>query len=98
MNFKSTYYISIILLGITALEMAEGLPPYGNINPMRAIFMIPMKPPPTFRKPDKWSSDFIDFVSRCLVKNPEKRATAAQLLTHKFIGKIMYFLVQIIIQ
>ena len=57
-------------LGITALEMAEGKAPYGDIHPMRAIFMIPSKPPPSFSEPDKWSPAFIDFVSRCLVKNP----------------------------
>lgn len=73
-------------LGITALEMAEGKPPYGDIHPMRAIFMIPTKPPPSFRKPDQWSSEFIDFVSVCLVKNPEERATASDLLQHVFIG------------
>ncbi|XP_018495907.2 serine/threonine-protein kinase 3 [Galendromus occidentalis] len=72
-------------LGITALEMAEGKPPYGDIHPMRAIFMIPSKPPPSFRNPDKWSSELIDFVSRCLVKNPEERATATMLLQHPFI-------------
>lgn len=73
-------------LGITALEMAEGKPPYGDIHPMRAIFMIPTKPPPSFREPDKWSAEFIDFVSVCLVKNPEERATATSLLNHVFIG------------
>ncbi|KAL7010680.1 hypothetical protein ACKWTF_009192 [Chironomus riparius] len=72
-------------LGITALEMAEGKPPYGEIHPMRAIFMIPTKPPPSFREPDRWSSEFIDFVSLCLVKNPEERATATDLLQHEFI-------------
>lgn len=73
-------------LGITALEMAEGKPPYGDIHPMRAIFMIPTKPPPSFREPDQWSPEFIDFVSGCLVKNPEERATATELLNHEFIG------------
>ncbi|KAL7305637.1 serine/threonine-protein kinase 3 [Trichogramma pretiosum] len=73
-------------LGITALEMAEGKPPYGSIHPMRAIFMIPTKPPPSFREPDQWSPEFIDFVSMCLVKNPEERATASELLNHEFIG------------
>jgi len=72
-------------LGITALEMAEGKPPYGDIHPMRAIFMIPTKPPPSFRCPDKWSPEFIDFVSKCLVKNPEHRTSAAALLQHEFI-------------
>ena len=74
-------------LGITALEMAEGKPPYGDIHPMRAIFMIPTKPPPSFREPDRWSQEFIDFVQRCLVKNPEQRATSTELLQHKFIKR-----------
>lgn len=78
-------------LGITALEMAEGKPPYGDIHPMRAIFMIPTKPPPSFREPDKWSAEFIDFVSVCLVKNPEERATATDLLNHEFIGRKKFF-------
>ncbi|KAK5873119.1 hypothetical protein PBY51_013761 [Eleginops maclovinus] len=72
-------------LGITALEMAEGKPPYADIHPMRAIFMIPTNPPPTFRKPELWCPEFQDFVSQCLVKNPESRATATQLLQHPFI-------------
>ncbi|XP_076870200.1 serine/threonine-protein kinase 4-like [Brachyhypopomus gauderio] len=72
-------------LGITAIEMAEGKPPYADIHPMRAIFMIPTNPPPTFRNPDQWSEPFRDFVSQCLVKNPESRATATQLLQHPFI-------------
>uniref|UniRef100_A0A6Q2X0D3 non-specific serine/threonine protein kinase n=1 Tax=Esox lucius TaxID=8010 RepID=A0A6Q2X0D3_ESOLU len=67
-------------LGITAIEMAEGKPPYADIHPMRAIFMIPTNPPPTFRNPGMWSEQFQDFVSQCLVKNPENRATATQLL------------------
>ncbi|XP_064160629.1 serine/threonine-protein kinase 4-like [Anguilla rostrata] len=72
-------------LGITAIEMAEGKPPYADIHPMRAIFMIPTNPPPTFRNPEQWSQLFRDFVSQCLVKNPENRATATQLLQHPFI-------------
>lgn len=72
-------------LGITALEMAEGKPPYADIHPMRAIFMIPTKPPPTFRDPEKWSQELIDFTSQCLVKNPEERATATDLLKHPFV-------------
>ena len=42
--------------------------------------MIPTNPPPTFRNPDSWSEPFRDFVTQCLVKNPENRATATQLL------------------
>ncbi|KAJ1367890.1 Serine/threonine-protein kinase cst-1 [Parelaphostrongylus tenuis] len=71
-------------LGITAIEMAEGRPPYADIHPMRAIFMIPTKPPPTFKKPDEWSEEFNDFIKQCLVKKPEDRKTASQLVEHAF--------------
>ena len=47
---------------------------------LQAIFMIPTKPPPSFRNPDKWSPEFIDFVTKCLVKNPEHRTLAKDLL------------------
>jgi serine/threonine kinase 3 len=53
--------------------MAEGKPPYGDIHPMRAIFMIPTKPPPSFREPDQWSPEFIDFVSRYSIMQNEMR-------------------------
>ena len=42
--------------------------------------MIPTKPPPAFKEEEKWSKEFKDFVTKCLVKNPEERATATQLL------------------
>lgn len=72
-------------LGITVIEMAEGRPPYADIHPMRAIFMIPTKPPPTLKDPDLWSPDFRDFLTRCLVKRPEERASAVALLQHPLV-------------
>lgn len=42
--------------------------------------MIPTNPPPTFRRPELWSDNFMDFVKQCLIKSPEQRATATQLL------------------
>jgi len=74
-------------LGITAIEMAEGKPPYYNIHPMRAIFMIPTRPPPKLTNPDAWSPDFNSFVAACLQKKPQDRPTAIKLLKHPFILK-----------
>jgi len=74
-------------LGITAIEMAEGKPPYYNIHPMRAIFMIPTRPPPKLGNPDAWSPEFISFVAACLQKKPADRPTALKLLKHPFILK-----------
>ena len=62
------YKADIWSLGITSLEMAEGRPPHADIHPMRAIFMIPTKPAPTVREPEKWSNTFCDFLACCLVK------------------------------
>ena len=42
--------------------------------------MIPTKPPPTFRDPEIWSQELIDFTSKCLIKNPDERANATDLL------------------
>jgi len=72
-------------LGITAIELCETVPPRFNENTMRAVFLISSSPPPTLQEPDKFSDEFKDFLSHCLVKDPEGRYTSAQLLEHPFI-------------
>lgn len=74
-------------LGITAIEIAEGKPPLSGIHPMRAIFMIPNKPPPTLSDTEKWSPEFNDFIAQCLIKDSNQRPSAKDLLKHPFIKK-----------
>ncbi|KHN74832.1 Serine/threonine-protein kinase 4 [Toxocara canis] len=47
--------------------------------------MIPTKPPPTLKNPDEWSQEFVHFIAQCLIKNPQDRKFAKQLLEHPFV-------------
>ncbi|XP_070457009.1 myosin-IIIa isoform X11 [Equus przewalskii] len=75
-------------LGITAIELGDGDPPLADLHPMRALFKIPRNPPPKLRKPEMWSPEFNDFISKCLTKDYEKRPTVSDLLQHNFITQI----------
>jgi serine/threonine protein kinase len=70
-----------------ALEMADGEPPLLDLPPLRALFIIATHPSPTVKAPEKWSSEFKEFLAHSLNKNPEKRYDAGQLLQHPFITK-----------
>uniref|UniRef100_A0A8D0C6X6 non-specific serine/threonine protein kinase n=1 Tax=Salvator merianae TaxID=96440 RepID=A0A8D0C6X6_SALMN len=75
-------------LGITAIELGDGDPPLADLHPMRALFKIPRNPPPTLRQPELWSSEFNDFISKCLTKDYEKRPTVSDLLQHDFVKQV----------
>lgn len=76
--------IDIWSLGITIIEMADGQPPYSEIDQSGALRRIAdlSKPSPTFRDPAQWP-DLKDFLGLCLEKQAAKRKGAKELLEHK---------------
>ncbi|XP_036191963.1 STE20-like serine/threonine-protein kinase isoform X2 [Myotis myotis] len=79
------YKADVWSLGITLIEMAEIEPPHHELNPMRVLLKIAKSEPPTLAQPSKWSSNFKDFLKKCLEKNVDSRWTTSQLLQHPFV-------------
>ena len=74
-------------LGITCYEMATGHPPNANVHPLKLVSLIPRQQPPTLPAGGGWSSEFNEFIARCLVKDPTQRSGIKELLRMEFVQK-----------
>ncbi|GFS96886.1 hypothetical protein NPIL_447771 [Nephila pilipes] len=80
------YKADIWSLGITLIEFAQMEPPNHELSPMRVLLKIQKSDPPTLDQPSKWSKEFSMFLGKCLVKDPQSRPGASELLRHPFIA------------
>jgi len=72
-------------LGLSTIEMATGKMPYSGMKLMESISKIITTDPPSLPESGGFSSVFKDFVKQCFIIDPSKRASANDLLQHKFI-------------
>ncbi|KAH0792932.1 STE family protein kinase [Histomonas meleagridis] len=75
--------VDIWSLGMTAIELATGKPPYNELKQLEQVKTIVQGELPTI--PDSISPLLTSFIKACIQYDPKKRPTASELLKHKFI-------------
>ena len=81
--------VDVWSLGCVILEMVTGRRPWASLdNEWAIMYNIAQGNPPQLPSKDQFSAEGINFLKRCFLRDPNKRATAAELLQHDWIMMI----------
>lgn len=81
--------VDIWSLGCVVLEMATGRRPWANLdNEWAIMYNIAQGNPPQLPTAEQLSSQGIDFLKKCFVRDPKRRWSAVELLQHEWITTI----------
>lgn len=81
--------VDVWSLGCVILEMATGRRPWASLdNEWAIMYNIAQGNPPQMPSNDQLSPQGIDFLKKCFIRDPKKRASAAELLQHEWIMAI----------
>eukprot|EP01103_Thecamoeba_quadrilineata_P012296 TRINITY_DN3135_c0_g1_i1.p1 TRINITY_DN3135_c0_g1~~TRINITY_DN3135_c0_g1_i1.p1 ORF type:complete len:955 (+),score=231.07 TRINITY_DN3135_c0_g1_i1:50-2914(+) len=81
--------VDVWSLGVMALEMLDGEPPYIEVPPLRALFLIVSKGRPEYKNVAMMSDTFQDFVNKCTTTEVDKRPSTFDIIKHPFIQKAL---------
>lgn len=76
--------VDVWSLGIMAIEMIDGEPPYLEEEPLKALYLIATNGTPKVKKADRVSSVFNRFLEASLEVDVNRRASTADLIEHPF--------------
>ncbi|KNE61297.1 STE/STE20/PAKA protein kinase [Allomyces macrogynus ATCC 38327] len=79
-----SFKIDVWSLGIMAIEMLEGEPPYLDEEPVKALYMILANGTPKIKHPERLSPEFKNFLDQSLKVEVAQRASSNELLDHPF--------------
>jgi len=81
-----SYSADVWALGLCLIALAQGsLPLPAHLGFWAVVRAVQDDPPPALNPSDGWSPLVVDFISKCLVKDPKERWLPRQLHLHPFL-------------